>query len=78
MTEFDPVVVGTVSSGTNVAFACAGGIEGAIGIDWPQLMRFTGSFTDPVPEERESVLRKAGIATYHGVARFVDETTIEL
>ena len=122
MTEFDLVVVGTGSSGTSVASACAqagwrvaivderpyggtcalrgcdpkkilvgaaelidwsermrgSGIDGAIGIDWPQLMRFKRSFTDPVPEERESFLRKAGIATYHGVARFVDATTIEV
>ncbi len=54
------------------------GIDGAIGIDWTQLMRFKRSFTDPVPVERESGFRKAGIATYHGVARFVDETTIDV
>jgi glutathione reductase (NADPH) len=54
------------------------GIDGAIGIDWTQLMRFKRSFTDPVPVERESALRKLGIATYHGVANFIDETTIAL
>ncbi|HEX2712661.1 MAG TPA: NAD(P)/FAD-dependent oxidoreductase [Candidatus Acidoferrales bacterium] len=46
-------------------------------IDWPALMRFKRSFTDPVPEDREQGFREAGIVTYHGVARFVDRTTIQ-
>jgi glutathione reductase (NADPH) len=52
------------------------GITGAAAIDWPELMRFKRSFTEPFPEEREAVLRKAGIATYHGIARFLDATTM--
>lgn len=40
-------------------------------IDWPELMRFKRSFTDPVPEERERSFEKAGIETFHGRARFV-------
>jgi glutathione reductase (NADPH) len=52
------------------------GIGGAIRIDWPQLMRFKHTFTDPVPPELEAAFRKSGIATYHGVARFIDPTTI--
>jgi glutathione reductase (NADPH) len=46
-------------------------------IDWPALMRFKRSFTDPVPEDREQGFREAGITTHHGVARFVDRTTIQ-
>ncbi len=52
------------------------GIAGEIAIDWPRLMRFKRSFTQPVPEERERNLRDAGVVTYHGTARFVDATTI--
>src|SRR5690349_23169651 len=30
-------------------------------IDWPELMRFKRSFTEPVPKRREEGLAKAGI-----------------
>ncbi len=46
------------------------GLRGEARIDWPALMRFKRSFTDPVPEDREAGFRQAGIATYHGEARF--------
>lgn len=52
------------------------GIGGAIRIDWSELMQFKRSFTQPVPAERERQLRDAGVATYHGAARFVDANTI--
>ena len=49
------------------------GVAGDARIDWPALMRFKRSFTDPIPEKREAAFRQAGIATYHGHARFVSE-----
>lgn len=45
-------------------------------IDWSDLMRFKRTFTDPVPENRENSLAKAGIATFHGRAHFVGPTSI--
>jgi glutathione reductase (NADPH) len=54
------------------------GIRGDIAIDWPELMRFKRSFTDPFPSERERELSDAGVATYHGTARFVDASTIAI
>ena len=47
-------------------------------IDWPSLMRFKRTFTDPVPEDRERGFQKAGIATFHGVAKFVGLTAIRV
>lgn len=47
------------------------GIAGEARISWQELMRFKRSFTDPVPAHREEAFEKAGIATYHGPARFV-------
>jgi glutathione reductase (NADPH) len=49
------------------------GIAGTVRIDWPALMRFKRTFTADVPEKREASFRKAGIATYHGNARFIAE-----
>lgn len=52
------------------------GVSDGLRIDWPDLMRFKRTFTDPVPEDRERSYREAGIAVFHGQARFVDPTTL--
>ena len=47
-------------------------------IDWPELMRFKRTFTEPVPKRREDGFAKAGIAAFHGWARFVGPTTVQV
>ncbi|MEA2698329.1 MAG: glutathione reductase [Myxococcales bacterium] len=47
-------------------------------IDWPELMRFKRTFTDPVPESSERRFAKAGIETFHGRARFIDRNAISV
>jgi glutathione reductase (NADPH) len=47
-------------------------------IDWPELMRFKRTFTEPVPKLREEGFAKAGIAAFHGRARFAGPTTVEV
>ncbi len=47
-------------------------------IDWPALMQFKRTFTDPVPESRAQEFAQAGIATFRGRARFVDRTKLQL
>lgn len=47
-------------------------------IDWPTLMRFKRTFTDPVPENREKGFSKAGIDIFHGRAYFVDEKKVQV
>jgi len=47
-------------------------------INWPELMHFKRSFTEPVPKRREDGLAKAGIAAFHGQARFVGSTTVQV
>ncbi|MEP7226262.1 MAG: NAD(P)/FAD-dependent oxidoreductase [Gemmatimonadales bacterium] len=49
------------------------GVAGQATIDWPALIRFKRTFTDPVPPNREAALRKAGIERLYGEARFVAE-----
>jgi glutathione reductase (NADPH) len=53
-------------------------------LDWPALMRFKRTFTDPVPAARRAALAHSGIETFDGVARFegparlsVDGETLE-
>jgi glutathione reductase (NADPH) len=55
------------------------GIQAAkLRIDWPELMRFKRSFTEPVPKRREDEFAKAGIAAFHGRARFTGPTTVRV
>ncbi len=53
-------------------------ISGRPQIAWPALMRFKKTFTEPVPQNREKGFADEGIATFHGRARFVDQTTIQV
>jgi glutathione reductase (NADPH) len=47
-------------------------------INWPDLMRFKRSFTQPVPKRREDEFARAGIAAFHGRARFATPTTVQV
>lgn len=47
-------------------------------IGWEELMRFKRSFTEPVPKRREEGFAKAGIATFHGRARFAGPTAVQV
>lgn len=58
--------------------AGAGIVTGGARINWAELMRFKRSFTDPVPKHRVEGLAKAGIAAFHGRARFVGPTTVQV
>jgi len=54
------------------------GVRGAACVDWPRLMAFKRSFTEPVPGSREHGFTDAGIVTFHGAARFVAPTAVEV
>lgn len=53
-------------------------VKGTLKIDWPNLINFKRSFTDPVPKQKEQSFEKAGIKSFHGRARFVDAGSIEV
>ena len=47
-------------------------------IDWPSLMRFKKTFTEPVPDKMEKGYARAGVAAYRGRTHFTDRTTVEV
>ncbi len=49
-----------------------------LSIGWPDLIRFTRTFTDPAPEQNEQSFAQAGIITQHGRAHFVDGTRVQV
>ena len=52
----------------------AGG--GDLAIDWPSLMAFKRSFTDPVPAKQERRYAKLGVDAFHGLARFASPDAV--
>jgi len=46
------------------------GASGDVRLDWPALMKFKRTFTEPVPNSQEASYKKLAIATYHGTGRF--------
>ncbi len=54
------------------------GIRGESGIDWAELMSFKRTFVEGVPASREERMVRAGIATFHGRARFVSQTSVQV
>jgi glutathione reductase (NADPH) len=55
------------------------GVEGALAIDWPGLMTFKRSFTDPIPAKQEARHAELGVDAFHGTARFLgpDRVTVD-
>ena len=49
-----------------------------LSLNWPDLIRFKRTFTDPVPEQNEQSFKQAGIITRHGRAHFVDRTSVQV
>lgn len=54
------------------------GVADEVAIDWPRLMEFKRTFTDPVPEERERSFTEVGIETFRGRARFVSPSAVRV
>ncbi|MGI8931949.1 MAG: dihydrolipoyl dehydrogenase family protein [Sphingomicrobium sp.] len=55
---------------------CGDGVQGDLRIDWPALMAFKRSFTDPVPGKQENHYADRGVDAFHGLARFLDAETV--
>ncbi|EAU42182.1 regulatory protein [Fulvimarina pelagi HTCC2506] len=54
------------------------GVVGTLNIDWPELVAFKRSFTDPVPDKHEASYADKGIAAFHGQARFTGPNSVQV
>ena len=46
------------------------GIEGEVRLDWPALLAFKRSFTDPIPAKQARHYAELGVDAFQGLARF--------
>lgn len=70
------VLVGAAETIDRSAGLRGKGIAHASRIDWPDLIRFKRTFTDPVSAAKERALHERGIDTYPGKARFRSQRQI--
>ena len=56
----------------------AHGVEGQVRLNWPALMAFKRSFTDPIPAKQAKHYEDLGVDTFHGLARFIAPDRIEV
>lgn len=54
------------------------GVHGEVEIDWPELIAFKRSFTDPVPEKNEERFREKGIDAFRGAASFTGRNSVRV
>ena len=54
------------------------GIDGELRIDWPALMAFKRSFTDPIPAKQDQHYADLGVDAYHGLARFTAPDRVQV
>lgn len=54
------------------------GIQGDIQLEWPGLLAFKRTFTDPVPQHRARSYADSGIDTFHGRVAFTGPNTLDI
>ncbi len=54
------------------------GIDSIPTISWPDMMSFKDTFVDPVAGEKEKMFEEKGIATFHGVTRFISPNQLQV
>ncbi|WP_292518882.1 NAD(P)/FAD-dependent oxidoreductase [Methanoculleus sp.] len=72
------VLAGATTAVASVRDRQETGITGDVSIDWPRLIAFEHTFTDPIPRRKEEGFRGAGIHTYHGFARFTGPNRVAI
>jgi glutathione reductase (NADPH) len=70
------MLIGGTSAVDHVRRMRGRGVAGEVHVDWPELMAFKRTFTDPVPQLEEHNLQAMGVDTFHGQARFTGRQTL--
>lgn len=52
--------------------------KGGLKINWSDMQKFKNTFTDPFPANRRKGYEDAGIATFDGTAKFLDDKTLQI
>lgn len=72
------VLLSAVEAQDNVNQMKGKGVTEDIQINWPDLMAFKQTFTDPVPEQSKKALENSEVTTLTGSAQFTSQNTIQV
>jgi glutathione reductase (NADPH) len=72
------VLVSAAEVVERAAGQCMRGVRGLVGVDWPELVAFKRSFTDPAPKRITAAIEAAGATVIAGEARFTGPDTLEI
>lgn len=72
------ILVGAAGVADDALRMASHGLGGHLEVDWPALMRFKRSFTDPVPDKQRSGFSKKGIEFLPGHAEFAGPRTLRV
>lgn len=72
------MLIGGVEAADHARRMKGRGVDGDTCLDWPALMAFKRTFTDPVPEKREAAFAQNGVDIFHGRARFTGPNALAI
>ena len=70
------ILVGATDAVASAKNLVGKGVVNAPSINWRKLIAFKNTFTDPIPENKETNFKENGIYTYHGNPKFIDENRL--
>ncbi|HZE20744.1 MAG TPA: FAD-dependent oxidoreductase, partial [Desulfobaccales bacterium] len=72
------VLVNAAAAVARTADLCGKGINAAASLNWRDLIRFKRSLVEPRPPQIEGKLRRLGVHTFYGQARFVGKKSLRV
>lgn len=72
------MLIGRTSAVDHARRMVGRGVAGDAHVDWPELMGFKRSFTDPVPGKNEARYADKGTYAFRGQARFAGPNSVEI
>ena len=72
------ILVGATNAVQSSRNLAGKGVMNAPSINWQELIAFKNSFTDPIPENKETTFKENGIYTYHGDPKFIAENQLKI
>lgn len=72
------ILVSAVEARNHASQMLGKGIEEAPVINWPDLIAYKNTYTDPISESTKSNLKKSGVDVYQARGEFIDQKTVKV
>lgn len=72
------ILLSAVEARNNAKQLIGHGIQDSPAINWPDLIAFKKTYTDPISQNTKENLQSSGIVIYEGTAEFIDSNTVKV